>query len=86
QVPFDYYAGRDDLIEKPFPDYSSELRKDNLADLLKSAIEGHDRIWLVLSHESELAPLIPQQLILWYALSAHEISPGVEMYLFEKRK
>ncbi|MBA2734863.1 MAG: glycosyltransferase family 39 protein [Acidobacteria bacterium] len=86
QVPFDYYAGRADLIEKPFPDYSSELRKDNLADLLKSAIEGHDRIWLVLSHESELAPLIPQQLIQWYALSAHEISPGVEMYLFEKRK
>ena len=86
QVPFDYYARRTDLIEKPFPDYSSELRKDNLADLLKSAIEGHDRIWLVLSHEGDLTPLIPQQLAQWYALAAHEISPGVEIYLFEKIK
>ena len=57
-----------------------------MAELLKSAIEGHDRVWLVLSHESALTPLIPLQLNEWYDLAAHDPVPGAEMYLFERRK
>jgi len=84
--PFDYYARRADLIEIPFPDYSSELRVDNVAELLKPVVEGRDRVWLVLSHQGILSPLIVEQLKEWYAITAHREDPGVEIYLFEKRR
>lgn len=86
QVPFKYYYRRADLVEKPFPDYNSKLEADKIAEQLKAATEGHDRVWLVLSHPSDLTPLIPQQLARWYALLEHITYPGVEMYLFEKRE
>jgi mannosyltransferase len=86
RVPFDYYYERDDLIEKPFPDYNSNMNADNLPEKLKAAIEGHDRVWLVLSHPDALTPLIPEQLARWYLTVEHLTIPGVEMYLFEKTK
>ncbi|HKR00034.1 MAG TPA: glycosyltransferase family 39 protein [Pyrinomonadaceae bacterium] len=84
QVPFQYYNKRNDLVEKPFPDYHTKLDEGNLAERLKGAIEGHDRVWLVISHPNELSPLIPQQLARWYPSATHLTYPGVEMYLFEK--
>lgn len=84
--PFDYYSKRTDLVEKPFPDYNTELKTDNLVDQLRSAVEGHDRVWLVLSHQSGLSPLIAEQLKEWYVITAHQVDPGVEIYLFEKRR
>jgi hypothetical protein len=86
QSPFDYYNRRRDLVEKPFPDYNSELKADNIGELLESAVEGHDRVWLVLSHPGILTPWIPQQLEEWYVVVAHISEPGVEIYLFEKRR
>jgi mannosyltransferase len=85
-VPFEYYYRRDDVVEKPFPDYDKKLEADNLAEQLKASIEGHARVWLVLSHPNQWTPLIPQQLARWYVAVAHITYPGVEMYLFEKRK
>ena len=85
QTPFDYYLKRRDLVEKPFPDFSSELRADNIAELLKPATEGHDRVWLVISHPGVLTPLIIEKLGDEYTMRAHVDVPGVEMYLFEKR-
>jgi mannosyltransferase len=86
QRPFDYYSKRTDLIKKPFPDYSSELRADNISELLKPTVEGQDRVWLVLSHPGTFTPLIAEQLKEWYIVAAHRIEPGVEIYLFEKRR
>ncbi len=86
RVPFDYYYRRDDLVEKPFPDYNSKTNADNLAEHLKATIEGHDRVWLVLSHPDALTPLIPEQMARWYLTAEHITIPGVEMYLFEKTK
>ena len=86
EIPFEYYYRGNDLIEKPFPDYNSKLDADNLAGQLKGAIKDHARIWLVLSHPNNLTPLIPQQLAEWCDPAAHITYPGVEMYLFEKRK
>jgi hypothetical protein len=86
RVPFDYYYQRTDLIEKPFPDYNSNTNAENLAEHLRAAIEGHDRVWLVLSHPDKLTPLVPEHLARWYDKSEYLIIPGVEMYLFEKRK
>jgi mannosyltransferase len=85
QTPFDYYLKRNDLVEKPFPDYNDELRADNIAQLLDPAVKGHDRVWLVSSHPGVLSPLIPGKLAEWYALAAHISDPGVEIFLFEKR-
>lgn len=87
EVPFEYYYRGTDLVEKPFPDYNSKLDAENLADQLKASTEGHARIWLVISHPNSLTPLIPQQLAQWYDAPVEHITyPGVEMYLFEKRK
>jgi len=85
QTPFDYYLKRNDLVEKPFPDYNAELKTDNIGELLKPAVEGHDRVWLVISHPGELTPLIAGKLGEWYAPAAYINVPGVEIYLFEKR-
>ena len=90
-MPFDYYARRTDITEKPFPDYNNqlgrydELRSDNVAELLKPVIEGHNRVWVVLSHQNELSPLVPAQMSEWYIIAEHRIDPGVEIYLFEKK-
>jgi uncharacterized membrane protein len=87
EVPFEYYYKGNDLVEKPFPDYNSKLEAENLSAQLKASTAGHERIWLVLSHPNSLTPLIPQQLAKWYdAPREHITYPGVEMYLFEKRK
>jgi mannosyltransferase len=86
QRPFDYYSKRTDLIKKPFPDYNSELKADNIDELLKPAVEDRDRVWLVLSHPGILTPLIAEHLKQWYVVAMHELEPGVEMYLFEKRR
>lgn len=84
--PFDYYLRRNDLIEKPFPDYSSVLTVDNVAELLKPEVEGRERVWLVLSHQGILSPLIAEQLKQWYTVADHRVDPGVETYLFEKKR
>jgi mannosyltransferase len=86
RVPFDYYYKRDNLVEKPFPAYNSKTNADNLGEQLRAAIEGHNRVWLVLSHPDDLTPLIPEQLALWYKMAEHITIPGVEMYLFEKTR
>jgi len=85
QTPFDYYLKRTDVVEKGFPDYESELRADNLAELLRPAIEGHDRVWLVISHPGLLSPLIAEQLARSHTTAAQINYPGVEIYLFEKK-
>jgi mannosyltransferase len=86
EAPFDYYASRGGLIEKPFPDYNQQLTADNVAALLRPVLDKHERVWLVLSHQGELGPLIPKQVSEWYDLLAHHTEPGVEMYLFQKKE
>ena len=85
QTPFDYYLKRTDVVEKGFPDYESELRVDNLAELLRPALEGHDRVWLVISHPGINSPLIAEQLARSHTTAAQINYPGVEIYLFEKK-
>ncbi|HYG78775.1 MAG TPA: hypothetical protein VD861_00220, partial [Pyrinomonadaceae bacterium] len=86
QYPFDYYAKTEGLDEKPFPDFQSEMTAENLPALLKETVKDRTRVWLVVSHPGELTPLIPRQLAEWYGAATEIIYPGVEMYLFEKRR
>lgn len=89
-MPFDYYARRTDIAEKPFPEYNQqlgryeELRDDNIAELLNREIGGHDRVWIVLSHQNEWSHMAPDKMSEWYVTSEHRIYPGVEIYLFER--
>ena len=86
QHPFDYYLKTKGLDEKPFPDFETELTAENLTALLTDAVKGRGRVWIVVSHPSGLTPLVPRLLAEWYGAGVQITYPGVEMYLFEKRK
>lgn len=86
QHPFDYYLKTGGLDEKPFPDFQKDLTAANLPALLGDAVKDRGRVWLVVSHPGELTPLIPRQLAEWYGEPGRITYPGVEMYLFEKRR
>ncbi|HWS99217.1 MAG TPA: glycosyltransferase family 39 protein [Pyrinomonadaceae bacterium] len=86
QYPFDYYSKTEGLDEKPFPDFQSEMTAENLPALLRESVKDRGRVWLVVSHPGELTPLVPRQLAEWYGAAKEIIYPGVEMYLFEKRR
>jgi uncharacterized membrane protein len=83
---FNYYSKRTDLIKIPFPDYKWDFKAETVAQYLKPVVEGRERIWLVLSQQNQLSPLISKHLGEWYELKAHGIHLGVETFLFEKRK
>jgi len=86
RFPFQYYSRRSKLDEKPFPDFQEALTAQNLSGALLRAVQDHERVWLVISHPNTLTPLIPRLLAEWYEHSTRITYPGVEMYLFEKRK
>ncbi len=83
-VPFLYYSKRTDVKAVPFPDYQTQLTAENVGQKLKETIAGHNRVWLVASHPTEVTALITKQLAEWYKPTEHRIDPGVELYLFEK--
>lgn len=83
---FNYYSKRTDLIKIPFPDYKWDFKAETVAQYLKPVVQGRDRVWVVLSQQNQLSPLIAKHLGEWYDLKAHGIYPGVETFLFEKRK
>jgi hypothetical protein len=83
---FDYYSKRIDLVKIPFPDYKWDFKAETVAQYLKPVVEGRARVWLVLSQQNHLSPLIAKHLGEWYDLKAHGIYPGMETFLFEKRK
>jgi uncharacterized membrane protein len=83
---FDYYSKRTDLVKIPFPDYKWDFKAETVAQYLKPVVEGRRRVWLLLSQQNQLSPLISKHLGESYDLKAHGIYSGVETFLFEKRK
>jgi hypothetical protein len=84
EVPFRYYSKRADVKAIPFPDYQTQLTSENVGPKLREAIDGHTRVWLVVSHPTGVTTLITKQLGEWYKPTEHRVDPGVELYLFEK--
>jgi mannosyltransferase len=84
EVPFRYYSKRADVKAVPFPDYQTQLTTENVGPKLREAIDGHTRVWLVVSHPTDVTTLITKQLGEWYKPTEHRVDPGVELYLFEK--
>jgi uncharacterized membrane protein len=84
QVPFQYYSKRTGIKELAFPDYKTQLTPSNVAQTIEPVVAGHNRVWLVVSHPTEITALITKQLSELYKITEHRIDPGVELYLFEK--
>jgi uncharacterized membrane protein len=87
QPPFDYYLRHSDVIKEPLPHVGSEVTPDQLVELLRAKVKGHDRVWLVLhSLENETTLLVQKQLGEMYDLRAQDVLPGIELYLYEGRR
>jgi hypothetical protein len=84
QVPFEYYSKRDDIKQAALPDDPSQLTTANVGSVLQPLVAGHNRVWLVASHQNEGTESVKKQLGEWYKVTEHRIDPGVELYLFEK--
>ncbi|HEY0404271.1 MAG TPA: glycosyltransferase family 39 protein [Pyrinomonadaceae bacterium] len=82
-VPFDYYSKRNDIKQVPLDD-TWQLTTVSVASMLQPLVAGHNRVWLVASHQNEATELIRKQLGEWYKVTEHRVDPGVELYLFEK--
>jgi uncharacterized membrane protein len=83
RVVFDYYSKRADLIKKPFPEKTKYVDEQNIKEL-KPAMEGPNRIWLILSHSGDYKGLIKKALNESYDLSYHKKYIGIKVHLFEK--
>ncbi|MDX6693300.1 MAG: mannosyltransferase [Blastocatellia bacterium] len=84
QVPFQYYSKRGDTKQLRFPSDAPQLTLAEVGAALQPLVEGHNRVWLVASHQTEVTELIKKQLGEWNKVTEHRIDPGVELYLFEK--
>jgi len=84
--PFDYYSKHSDIVERSLPLYNHEFDADTVAGVLRPVVYDHDRVWIVMSHQIDLCALVPKQMSAWYEMLAHRTEPGVEVYLFQKKK
>jgi uncharacterized membrane protein len=83
---FEYYSTHRDLLQKGLPLYNNEFDADTVDDALRPAVADHQRVWLVLSHQIDKCELVKKQMSEWYKVREHHNEPGVELYLFEKKK
>jgi mannosyltransferase len=84
--PFDYYTSHRDIVERPLPLYNHEFDANTVRAVLKPVVSDHDRVWIVMSHQIDLCALVPKQMAEWYKVREHQTEPGVELYLFQKKK
>lgn len=83
---FEYYSTHRDLLQRGLPLYNNEFDADTVDDVLKPVVDDHQRVWIVLSHQIDKCELVKKQMSEWYAVREHHTEPGVELYLFEKKK
>jgi uncharacterized membrane protein len=88
---FDYYTQRSDLTKKPFPEktgnifYYQTTNGDDIKELWPT-VEGHDRVWVILSHSRDRNELITKTLGEAYNLLYNQKYVGIKVYLFEKSR
>ena len=79
---FDYYSKRNDLIKKPFTGKTRKITDENIKEL-GPTVEGHNRVWLILSHSHDFKGLIKKTLAESYNLPYHKKYRGIDLSLFE---
>jgi len=85
QLPFNYYSKRTDLIKKPFPKIGKQVNEENIKEL-EPTVEGHRRVWVILSHSRDEKELISKKLIEAYSFWFQKEYTGIKLYFFEKRE
>jgi mannosyltransferase len=75
-----YYQKRKDLAIIPYPE-----QDDRSPSPLESVIAGHDRAWLLVSHNFPERPLaLSEQVAAGYHISLRQF-PGIKIYFFRKK-
>jgi len=83
---FNYYSKQNSLVKKQWSNKTVFFSKININELPPMA-EGHNRIWLIMTHGNEYNSLISKAPSNPFELSYHkEYRGGVRLYLFEKDK
>jgi len=94
-IPFDYYSKRNDLAKRPFPDKTIFVDENNVEEL-GSAVEGYNRVWVILAYSGDSKDLIRKKLGESYRLlssreyiglsyASNDEHHKLEASLFEKR-
>jgi hypothetical protein len=78
---FEYYSKRQDFVKLKFPEDKKETPKENIHKL-ENYIEGHDRIWLILSHSNDKEGVIMKELNKSFKLLESKKNIGIEIYQF----
>jgi hypothetical protein len=87
QIPFDYYLRLPSVKKVPLSPPGSEMTADQAGSMLREAVKGRERVWLVIhSFENEKTLLVKKHLGEMYNLRAQNILPGIEVYLYEGRR
>jgi hypothetical protein len=84
-IPFDYYFNETGLVSRDvFPKWDMSVDEKNI-NTLTAAVQGYERVWIVLSHNGDPHGLITKTLgNLLYEPSLKKDLIGIELYLFEK--
>ncbi len=91
---FDYYSEREDLTKRAFPNETRprmprklsrnvEVNQSHIEEL-NELTQGHERVWLVLSHTRGDTDLIIKDMKKDFEISRHKEYVEVEVYLFER--
>jgi len=78
----EFYLNRDDIVIQPFPNRTSRyVGPENIGEF-GPMTEGHDRVWLVLSHSRDCEGRLIQWLDGNYTLVARYELEGITLYNF----
>ena len=82
---FNYYAHREDLIKKSFPEESVEIYEQDIVEL-ESIIEGFDGVWVILAHTRDSEGLIIKTLDKTCDLLDYKEYKGIEVYHLKSKE
>ena len=80
---YDYYSKRSDLVKAPFPNLEGEVNSENISQL-DQLIQGHDRVWVIISHSLGDEVLLLQKLDRSCSQIYQKTFFGIEVYLCHK--
>jgi len=86
QRPFNYYSRRSDLPQKPFPPIISAKSGPPSPLDLSSLIDGHSRVWLIVSHSHDQQGVGVKAMMQACRLLQQRSFKGIQVYLFEPQR
>jgi len=81
---FDYYSSRADLVKRGFPETRHRVDEESIGEL-RPMLDGHRRVWFIVSHSTDKKGLIMRTLNDSFHLASHKQYRGIDAYLFERK-